>query len=76
MIQDTEKDYDSDVYDFGKRLIMKKRGRPKSNEADKKVAIHITVSRKVLEAAEASGNASQWFDEAGKEKLSKRKKNI
>lgn len=56
---------------------MKKLGRPKLKEEDKKVGIRITVSKKVLEEAIASGNASHWFDEAGKYyKKNKSKKGV
>lgn len=40
----------------------------------KKVSIHITVDREVAEEAKRSGNASRWFEEAGKEKILKEEK--
>lgn len=49
------------LIDFGMRLVMKQRGRPKLKEEKRKVSIHITVSKKVLDAAEASGNKSEWI---------------
>ena len=44
--------------------------RPTMPEKLKKVSIHITVDREVAEEAKRSGNASRWFEEAGKEKIS------
>ena len=45
--------------------------RPKIPEEAKKVSIHITVDPKIAEEAKKSGNASRWFEEAGKVLLEK-----
>lgn len=48
--------------------------RPTMPEKLKKVSIHITVDPEVAEEAKKSGNASRWFEKAGKEKMSKEEK--
>lgn len=48
--------------------------RPELPKELKKISINITVSREVVETAKASGNASKWFDEAGKNWVQKEKR--
>lgn len=48
--------------------------RPTMPEELKKISIHITVDPEVAEEAKKSGNASRWFEEAGKEKILKEEK--
>lgn len=49
-------------------------GRHKLPEDKKKVSVKITVDKEVLDKAKESLNASQWFNEAGREKIARKKK--
>lgn len=49
-------------------------GRHKLPDDKKKVSVKITVDKEVLDRAKESLNTSEWFNDAGKAKIAKRKK--